>query len=571
LKDKTHLMLADVFEWAHNMVTDDPDFSFSAIVGNPAYVSYQNINNFKSLTRRNVKMRMDYREYLLKTLKQIAREKGAEEDLADVLKNWSGLSDLSTYALLLAWLLTDEDGQIAFVMSNHWMERNYGARIRSFLASHGTIRAVITHREGKWFPRAEIPSSIFIFSKGSVSSRQKSKGIPYIHLASPYTSDIESYLESVLKTDFWDWVDDISKPGKYGPLYVSFRNWDQGIEHGADSIKNGNGLQMPSSFKRIAITSLNNIGWAVHQGLRTGCNEIFYLKKVGKRKYAASPTWHGKRIEIQFRIPKRLLLPTIHRLHHGEPLVVGKKQSDVFLLNFNKSLLGEDRNSLSDYPKKWLRIWGINRTQKIPDQLASFLREWADRPYEGKGKTSRPVTELSAVKTNIYKPLMQSENVPRRPRFWYQIPLKKRHFGEIIIPRVSDGPIRAFFIKDAGAIVIDANFSTFISDEIKTSPKRLWLWLNSNTFRIICELNGTVLGGGALKVESDLLSRIPVPQSVIETNGKQVNKLYHMLKEQRDTGDSIIEYGHKIDKTFFGNNIANSNVTLLKELIKKRS
>ena len=50
-----------------------------------------------------------------------------------------------------AWLLTPPEGHIAFVMSNRWMEREYGNALRHFVALYGTIRGIVRQGKGNGF------------------------------------------------------------------------------------------------------------------------------------------------------------------------------------------------------------------------------------------------------------------------------------------------------------------------------------------------------------------------------------------------------------------------------------
>jgi len=573
VSDKVDLVSADVFKWAKDCATCRAGSSFSAIVGNPAYVNYQTLSAMQQFVSSKAKNETNYKRFLLEALRDIAKVKRVESELKELLRSWSGLSDLSSYTLVLAWLMTDSDGQIAFVMSNHWMERNYGEGLRYFLASKGTVRGVVTHRGGNWFPRAQIPASVFVFSKGTISDRQKNEGIPYVEIEGPYVPDLGQYLKSYLGLDFWDWLDDVRKAGEYGPLSVSFRRWLRSHKDRQDVLEGTSyNLYLPEWFKRFGVAGLEAVGWSVHQGLRTGCNEVFYLEKVqGKeQQYLARLTKSGKRLAISLSIPGHLLMPTIRKLPHSARLVVNEKQTNLYLLNLNKALLEEDKESFYKYPEQWRRAWNFDSIKVLPKQLASYLREWATTPYEGKGRVRRPVMELSAVQTNVYKPPRESRKIPRPPRFWYQISLTERHFGELFIPRVSSGPVRGFLVRDPKSVVIDANYLTFTSKPDAIPSRRLWIWLNSNAFRILCERNGAALGGGALKVEATLLSRIPVPQSMCNMDEERVDQLSQMLEFGTTSDEGLIEIGRKIDEFLFGEDIASSNVALLKNLVNKR-
>ena len=565
----------DVFEWAKKLVLEKPDSSFSAVVGNPAYINYQNINKAARLIKPS-RMNLDYKSYLLKRLKEIAQIQENDHGLQRLFREWSGYSDLATYTLLLAWLLTEPEGNIIFVLSNHWLERIYGEPLRRFLATNGTIRGIMTHRAGKWFAGAQIPTHIFFYQKGEVSDRQRKLGIPYIRIKTKHIG--QDYVKNLLKDDFWDWLDSISGPKSNEKIDVYFmkRVKTPNVSH-LEHVSSREAVQLPPFLRGVRFMSLEEVGWEAHQGLRTGCNEVFYLKKAAVQDglqnslYVAEVTRKRKRKKIPLRIPRRYLLPTIHKLPKNSGLIVREEHADRYLLNLQSFILREDRDTLNKYPQHWLEEWKINEKEIIQNELSNYLHECALMSYEGKGKPRGPVNELSAVRTNIYEPPEhEAENVPKPPRFWYQVPIRKRHFGKVIIPRVSSGPVRAFLVESSIRLIIDANFITLIPSHSRLSAMRLWLWFNANAFRVICELNGAPLGGGALKLEAATLCRIPLPREVLEVEEAVFDELARMLEKPKLSDVNLLKTGNSIDSALFGESIASKDFELVRDLICQR-
>jgi len=575
LDDSATLVCADVFDWAAKNVARDAHFGFPVIVGNPAYVSYQTLDQVQDFAKKKTPGRARYGEWLLSVLKEIAESKGLSTELTSLFKAWSGLSDLSMYVLTLAWLLAEPDGQIAFVMSNHWMERDYGRALRQFLSSHGTIRGIITHRAGKWFPRAQIPASIFVYTKGKVSERQNSKGIPYVEIDTPYLEDIENYLTLTLRKSFWQWLDSVAEPASYGSLHVSFREWTnhEDEKNLPSAVRTLQTLILPSGFGHKDWISLDEAGWNVHQGLRTGCNEFFYIERDDRTNgsWIATRTRGGKKEQVSLRIPDELLIPTIKRIPATAPFAIGKEHADVYLLALTESITPEDKEYLQQYPKDWLKAWHTEEMNVLSDQVAHHISEWGATPYEGKGKVKGPVSSLSAVKTNAYMPpLKQSTGIPRPPRFWYQVPIQPRHFARIILPRVSSSAPRAFLVKDSETLLIDANFSTLNSKSNAIGSKRMWVWFNSNTFRALSELNGVPMGGGALKLEALLLSQLPVAKAIRDTGESIFDRLSQLLEGSATGDEQALHIGSIIDAELFGLGISQSNLKTIKGRMKQR-
>ena len=571
---KFELIESDIFSWTKNIVEKEPQFHFSTIVGNPAYVSYQNLNSIPYFSK-NLQKIDDYKSFLLDTLKIIAKQKGKYDELSEVFRLWSGLSDLNAYTLILAWLLIDEGGQIGFVISNHWMERDYGKIIKHFLATNGTIRGIVTHRLGNWFPNVQIPTSIMIYTKGNISDRQNSFGVPYVEIDASYTDNIELFLKSKLKKDFWMWLDSVSNSSNYGPIKISFRKWVISNKHlntNHSSSRVHTNLTLPNQLEKEELRTPENFGWSVHQGLRTGCNEVFYVKRLAKNnKYQATLTKNKKKYHVDLIIPKSFLYPTIRHFSKKNSLIMKIDDIITFLLNLKNTITQKDKKNLEKYPEKWREYWNIQSLEIIPDHLSNYLIECENMEYEGKGNKRKLVTDLSAIKPNIYEPpLNYTDRIPNGPRFWYQIPIQKRHFGEIIVPRISSGPLRVILVKQPEKIIIDANFLTVISHSKELTPERFWFWLNSNTFRLICETNGVALGGGALKIEAALLSKIPIPSKILSVKNSSINVIKEKLSLENISDEKLIDIGCFIDSEIFDNDVADLNVKMLKDLVRKR-
>jgi hypothetical protein len=548
---------ADVFEWATKKVDLNPADCFSAVVGNPAYVNYQNLDQLTRIAEETKHNTMPYRNFLIRTLRYVAGRKNLGPDVSSLFSHWSGYSDLSVYALVLSWLLTEKRGQIAFVMSSHWMERDYGSRLRDFLSSRGTVRAIVTHRNGEWFPGAQIPASVIVYSKGKVAPRQESLGIPFVEIHAPRLTDLAGYLDSEVGGDFWTWIDGITSPCRLESLDVSFRKWRFSSDNmlfgmSAASFQD---LQIPGEIKGTVLRRLQDVGWSVHQGLRTGCNELFYVRELDGRKHLWSVryTKEGKKTDTVVSIPDELLMPVIQRIPPDSPLRIGIEQADVRLISLSGAVTEADRKSLTVYPKDWLESWRVKDMKTIPPSLSQAVENWSTMLYEGKGRGPRPVVSLSAIKTNVYRPTTKSGGrIPPPARFWYQIPITRRHFGTIVVPRVSYGPTRAYLNKDPGSVIIDANFLTFVPENGSLPAERLWVWLNSNSFRLLCELNGSPLGGGALKLEATLLARLPVLDKVMSLGQRELASLVDLLDRKVLSNAELIEIGKEIDKVMLG-------------------
>lgn len=548
LGDRAELNAEDVFEWAQRNIAKK-SFHFDAIIGNPAYVSYQNlqtIGKFRDL-------RKSYREYIFNVLRDIAKEKGVELELSKLFKNWSGYSDLAVYAMILSWLILDDGGQIAFVTTNHWLERGYGQPIKQFLTTNGTMKAVVSQRGGSWFPNAQIPTNIFIYKKGNPSEKQKKSGIPFAEIFGEDAGNTVCFKEP---KNFWRWLQSVEKPFKNDSVEVSFKRWEirdkLSLKMFDDEYAFDN-IEVPDNLKKHKLSSFESNGWHVHQGLRTGCNEIFYVSKTSstRNKYLATFTREGKKISKYFDLPSSIVVPTIQKVTSDDPLSLTLNNTHTYLLHFENTVLPEDLERIcSKYPSNWKKQWEIEKYREMPHQLAEHIRECQAIPYEGKGLKREPISKLSAVKTNVYSPLLGAKEIPAPPRFWYQIRVQPRHFGRIIIPRVSGGVLRSYLIDERNKVITDANFVTLVPDKEKINAKYLWVWLNSNTFRLMAEINGIAMGGGALKIETTIVEKLPIPVQLLKRESSELDRIADTL-ERRFSEKDLIEKGEEIDSMLF--------------------
>jgi len=131
----------------------------------------------------------------------------------------------------------------------------------------------------------------------------------------------------------------------------------------------------------------------------------------------------------------------------------------------------------------------------------------------GSDAEPRHIPELSAVVTNGRR--ADPTKPSRAPRFWYQLPpLAPRHTGNLFVARVCYR--HPAVLGNPRSNVIDANFSTFWRHEDKPGlPAAALLALLRSSWAVATmELTGTVLGGGALKVEATQLRRLPLPAAM---------------------------------------------------------
>lgn len=87
----------------------------------------------------------------------------------------------------------------------------------------------------------------------------------------------------------------------------------------------------------------------------------------------------------------------------------------------------------------------------------------------------------------------------------------RRHRPDIFMARINTGSTKAYLNKSAKCI-IDANFVTLWTGGPDSDKHALLALLNSAWTAAALEHSAAVMGGGALKVESSHLRRLPIPR-----------------------------------------------------------
>ncbi len=321
---------------------------------------------------------------------------------------------------------------------------------------------------------------------------------------------------------------------------------------------------------REAFCLLKDYGTEVNQGLRTGCNPFFYVRQLAPSDWTAlCPNEDPLSVCATLANPRdnpKQFLDLISHLGSFEAIVPDEQPDDclpskIVLLSeeFSKRLAilpisclkpavryqrelthwsvhdtqelpdlalvaggfvhPADYEDLSSYPKQWLDVWrkrdGIVR---MPSAFAKYVSIASTKMLERNGKL-KTIPELSAVTPNIRKPsrpaagpLPSSEiSVPRRPAWWYTLPILPRHTGMVFMARVNDASPSAYLNSITEPVLIDANFSTFSVSAETFSAEALFAFLNSQWVKTLLEITATPMGGGALKVEASHLRVLPIP------------------------------------------------------------
>ncbi len=536
-----------------------------------------------------------------------------------LVKNYSGLADLSLPSWLLTANLAAPGAYIAYVTSSSWRNREYSKLLRYFMHRMMQPICVIEQEGNSWFPDALVPTSLIVLrarSREDVSvplleRRFDDQHVRFLrinrdcNIAQPkmFAKVAQSFNSSICTDDLSQNADTIIRGflennlSVENELYSSSRTSEKELveklfsEDRVSRQSKSIGISLhqlegkPNNFitqcdsptllpqDMIAclelglnctpdLQTLTELGVAVNQGLRTGCNAAFYFSKSSFNKFSdwfpgadkgaiakilADPSKYENETQGLFeRLREHGAFAQYERV--AEPLVLleteselGRKlavmprsivrpavryQKDVsavwkvasenltsFALVIQNAATDHDWHELRSYPQNWLDTWAI---EKLPRFVSDYLSVAAETTVFRNGQAVL-IPKLSAVCTNVRKPaaprndVKASQKAPARPSWWYNMPILPRHDAAVFMARINSETPVAILNDQTNPSIIDANFSTF-SALADISNEAIFAILNSCWVSAMLECIATPMGGGALKVEAAHLRNLVIPR-----------------------------------------------------------
>lgn len=500
--------------------------AYDLVITNPPYVRYQTLSGTEQSTSEVRKGLSFIAEALCDPVER--------DDWQALIDGYSGLSDLSIPAWLLASMLVKPGGKLAMVIPSTWRSREYADVVRYLLLRFFEVNLIIEDEQPGWFLNALVRTQLLVarrLTPGQTSSHLSERSswttaswITVGRSASSNNSLLGNAFESPNpELAFRKWIDDgksINHPGISSRQFdqeqewntvrhlCNRRRWFRHIEAKSNTAPLFGDLRsvptapIPESlidlFSGTSVAKLlflEDIGIALGQGLRTGCNKFFYVTLLPGQPGRNQPVRVSSFFDsLTFSFPAEVLKPALRT--QKELDIVRKGQVPPSrVLSLVGWFLPEDA-STEEFKSESARI--------MSDELADFVRQAAIRPLDDTGKT---IPTLSAVRTNCRK----HPSNPTLERTWYMLPdFAQRHSPDICIPRVNhNGP--SVVVNPERRLLVDANFSSLWSPTQRWTAHAMKALLTSSWSQLCMEALGTTLGGGALKLEAAQLRRLPVP------------------------------------------------------------
>ena len=264
---------------------------FDAIVGNPPYTRQEEISEIAPKDSQ-------YKKKLIeKALLDLQGRK-----IAEIGKR----AGIHTYFFIHGTKFLKDSGYFSFIVSNSWLDVDYGKGLQEFFLKNYKIIAIIESKVERWFEDADINTCIVILQKCKEEKERKENPVRFVYLKKPLRhlippaqdmwekqierlKAIDELKKTILAhTDFYENEDLRIFPKSQKEL------WDEGFDSGEKKYtgaKWGKYLRAPEIFFRILekgkdkLVPLKEVA-DVRFGIKTGANEFFYLteEEIKRRK-----------------------------------------------------------------------------------------------------------------------------------------------------------------------------------------------------------------------------------------------------------------------------------------------
>ena len=473
---------------------------FDCVVGNPPYTRQEEMPEIAPKIK-------EYKGRLIdKALKDIKGKR-----IAEISKR----AGIHAYFFIHGTKFLQNGGRFGFIVSNSWLDVDYGKGLQEFFLNNYKIIAIIESKVERWFEWADVNTCVVILEKCRDKKDREENLVRFVYLFKPLShfippaqemwqkqierlNEIDKLIKTIMAhSDFYQNEELRISPKSQAELWEEGFDKETGKYLGA---KWGKYLRAPEIFFKILekgkgkLVPLKEIA-EVRFGIKTGANEFFYLTEEEIKR---------RGIEREFW------------MHQDEE---GDWVPNYILRSFREtSSIIVSRNSLA-----W-RILLVHKNRKDlkATNALTYLTQGESKEFGGK-IPSRTVTCRS------------------RGARWYD--LGKNKLTHIFYPRrIGDRFLIPYTPESTYSS--DNLFPVIARNEEFTEP--LVAFLNSAVAAIFNEISGRKLTGAINVVDMDvwMAERILVPNfdMVPESTITQLIQKFSVLGS-RPTEHSLKEFG----------------------------
>ena len=253
---------------------------YDCIVGNPPYTRQEEMSEITG--------QIKYKDELIKKALYIGNKK-----LATISKR----AGIHAYFFVHGTKFLKNGGRFGFIVSNSWMDVDYGKGLQELFLNNYKIIAIIESKVERWFEEADINTCIIILEKCKNEAERNENMVRFVYLFKPLRHfippaqdiwekekerlhAIDKLIETILfHDDFYQTNDFRIFPKEQKEL------WEEGLEKESgkyEGAKWGKYIRAPEIFFKILekgrekLVHLKDVA-NVRRGFTTGANEFFYL------------------------------------------------------------------------------------------------------------------------------------------------------------------------------------------------------------------------------------------------------------------------------------------------------
>ena len=519
------------------------------VITNPPYVRYQLLNERDNVD--NLPSGEQIRSNLIYAISKSKNlNKSDKKMFLELAQKYSGLSDMAVPSWLLCASMVKQGGYLAMVVPDTWLNREYATPIHNLLLRCYDVLSIVSDSGLAWFENAQVKTCLIVAQrKNTIELNDALTAETYcIKLGKNLVGDTSlvdnlSYKNSCGMVAFSNMVNDrtpITNDDCRAALESTFTLFPRLFvgKYVKKTQDINNFSFLPIEIKEALSTcpfdnmvTLDDMGWCIGQGLRTGANDFFYGDIVSQYpdKSIIRFNWY----EHEINIDNQNLMHVLHSRNEIHGLCVSKEALSKRVLYITRQVRSFEINELSPQVSKRFSILNAETSNYITA---------GENYIPTSGKSIKPFPERSAVKPNGRK------DITGYKRFWYMLPeMAPRHVPCLCIPRVCGKATECLLVEQSEnfSIAVDANFITLWNDD-PTMQYFIFALLNSTWFKCYMECISTVMGGGALKVEAVHVRKVLFPKysteqiELLAQCGKKLKNIPAISSELQDEIDTIV-------------------------------
>lgn len=365
---------------------------FDCIVGNPPYTRQEEIADIEG------KSDAEYKTKLIQSaLNDISGRK-----IATISKR----AGLYAYFFVHGFKFLKNGGRFGFIVSNSWLDVDYGKGLQEFFLKNYKIIAIIESKVERWFAEADVNTCIVILEKcsGEQNKKRRDENLArFVYLKKPLTEFIppahnmwEKQVKRLHKID--DLIKTILAHNKFYKnenLRIFSKKQKELWEEGFDKEKNkyvgakwGKYLRAPEIFFKILEKAKNKLVPLkeiadVRFGIKTGANDFFHLTDEQIKKWRIEKKFWMHKENNKFR-PNYVLTSA----RENDSIVVNPKRLKKIILMVHEEKRKLKGKKVLDYINLGeSKTFGKGKKAGIPSQkpTCSSRKNWYDLGYKKPG------------------------------------------------------------------------------------------------------------------------------------------------------------------------------------------